>query len=432
MTTATAIDCERQDGVDTLPSSDPQRPRILLMGETLALSHVARPAMLAAHLQSRGYEVALACDTRYQHVVPAGGVKTIRLNSLPVSLAMSRVARNEPVYDADTLDSYVQEDLRAIADFTPDIVAGDQRHSLAVSSCLAGVPYINIADAHWSPATAADFELADSPLSAIVGAPHAGMIFELVRPVALAFHTLPLNTLLMKYGLPAAGPDIKRVFTCGDYVVYPNNPALFPLERPLPANHRFIGPLVWSPPVELPEWWDSLPDDRPVVYVSLGSTGPVALLKVLLGVLGEMEVAVIAATAGRTRIANPPANARIAEFLPGAEAARRARLVICNGGSTSGQQALSAGVPYLGIVSNMDQLLFSKAAQRAGACRWLRTSEAREETLRCAISNMLAGEAHHCAAQTLASQAEDWDAPAEFERLVASALSRIGRARHKS
>jgi UDP:flavonoid glycosyltransferase YjiC (YdhE family) len=401
------------------------------MGETLAISHVARPAMLAAHLQSCGYEVALARDTRRQQVVPAGGITNIQLNSLPVSLAMGRVARNEPVYDAETLDAYVQEDLQAIADFAPDIVAGDHRHSLAVSSCLAGVPYINIADAHWSPATAADFELAESPLSAIVGASLSGMLFELVRPVALAFHTLPLNTVLMKYGLPAVGPDIKRVFTCGDYVVYPNDPALFPLERALPGNHRFIGPLVWSAPVALPEWWDSLPDDRPVVYVSMGSTGPANLLDVIFRVLGEMAVTVIAATAGGIRIGNPPANVRIAEFLPGDEAARRARLVICNGGSTSGQQALSAGVPYLGIVSNMDQLLFSKAAQRNGACRWLRASEAREETLRSAISAMLAGEVHHRAAQRLAQHTEGSDAPAEFEKVVSALIRRTGRARRK-
>ena len=40
-----------------------------------------------------------------------------------------------------------------------------------------------------------------------------------------------------------------------------------------PANHQYLGPVLWSPAVELPGWWDSLPTDRPIVYATLGTSG---------------------------------------------------------------------------------------------------------------------------------------------------------------
>jgi UDP:flavonoid glycosyltransferase YjiC (YdhE family) len=61
--------------------------------------------------------------------------------------------------------------------------------------------------------------------------------------------------------------------------------------------------------------------------------------------LAALPVAVIAATAGQPLSIEPPKNVYVADFLPGIEAAARAALVICNGGSLATQQALAAGAP---------------------------------------------------------------------------------------
>jgi UDP:flavonoid glycosyltransferase YjiC (YdhE family) len=398
-------------------------PRVLFIGEAAALSHVARPLVLAGHLARRGYEVLVARDPRYHRLFDESVFPTTDIRSLPGSIVEARLERHEPVYDADVLDRYVQDDVRLMREFKPDLVVGDFRHSLAISSQLTRIPYINIADAHWSPAADTQFELPNSPLAGAIGMPLSNFLFQAVRPFAFAYQTLPLNVIRMKYGLPPISTEVTACNTYGDYAVYPNDPALFPLKRPLPATHKFIGPVSWSPSVEKPEWWDRLPEDPPpVIYVSLGSTGRPDLLGSIFRVLERLPVTAMIATAGRWKTRTSAPNIFTAEFLPGAEAAARAKLVICNGGTMSGQQALSAGVPYLGLISNMDQLLFSSAVRRTGACEWMREGDVTESALQSTILSMVSQEVYSVAARKLASGAAELDSSERFEALVRSIL----------
>ncbi|MCK6490511.1 MAG: glycosyl transferase family 1, partial [Planctomycetes bacterium] len=80
---------------------------------------------------------------------------------------------------------------------------------------------------------------------------------------------------------------------------------------------------------------------------------------------------VVCATAGRARPATRP-GLLVADWLPGDLAARRARLVVCNGGSPSAYQALAAGAPVLGLTANLDQYLACDAVAAAGLGRRLR------------------------------------------------------------
>jgi UDP:flavonoid glycosyltransferase YjiC (YdhE family) len=72
------------------------------------------------------------------------------------------------------------------------------------------------------------------------------------------------------------------------------------------------------------------------------------MLPAILRSLAALNITVIAATAG----GKPPdalsRNVYVAQYLPGAEAACRARLVIWNGGSPTSHHALAAGVPVIG------------------------------------------------------------------------------------
>jgi UDP:flavonoid glycosyltransferase YjiC (YdhE family) len=422
-----------RSGQVSVPLRD--RPaRILFMGEALAISHVARPSLLAAYLHQQGYDVCVARDSRYSHLINESGLEIINLKSLPTSIAQARLGRQEPVHDADTLDRYVQEDLRVFGTFKPDIVVGDQRHSLAISSRLAKIPYVNIADGQWSPFVEVHFELPSSPLSGIIGMPLSNLMFRVMQPLAFAYQSLPLNVVRMKYGLPGISSDIRVCGTYGDHTVYPNDPELFTLKEPLPPTHTFIGPILWSPSVDKPEWWNRIPEDRPVIYVSLGSTGRADLLSTVFKVLGQLSVTVIAATAGRWNSGTLPDNIFIADFLPGTEAARRSQLVICNGGTMSGQQSLSAGTPYLGLISNLDQMIFSTVVRNASACELLREGEVNEMTLRPLILCMLAQEKYQTAAKRLAARTKGSESCEKFEGIIHSILESKGatNAAHRS
>jgi UDP:flavonoid glycosyltransferase YjiC (YdhE family) len=117
-----------------------------------------------------------------------------------------------------------------------------------------------------------------------------------------------------------------------------------------------------------------LPQEKPVVLLTLGSSGRADLLPMALSALSGLPITVIAATAGKIDLAEVPGNAFVADYLPLDRAVQRSRLVICNGGSLTTYQALASGVPILGLCTNMDQLLNMNAIERLGAGLSLRAA----------------------------------------------------------
>ncbi|MDQ2694270.1 MAG: glycosyl transferase family 1, partial [Pseudomonadota bacterium] len=205
-------------------------------------------------------------------------------------------------------------------------------------------------------------------------------------------------------------------------VLYADIPGLVPT-APLPPNHHWLGPILWSPAVALPCWWEGLAADRPLIYVTLGSSGEGdRLLPIVFRALAELPVTVIAATAGRPLPAAVADNVRVADYLPGTEAAARSTLVICNGGSPTTQQALAAGVPVVGIAGNMDQHLNMLCLEDAGAGIRLRAGRLTADGLRAAVQRLLDDPAWRASAARLRRVIQDHDTGQAFRDLVAAQL----------
>jgi UDP:flavonoid glycosyltransferase YjiC (YdhE family) len=374
----------------TVPPTRPTPPRIrvLFVAEAVTLAHVARPVVLARSLDPAAYEVCLAVDPRYNKVLGELPFTLRVIHSVSSEQFLAALARGTPLYDADTLCAYVEEDLALLREVRPDVVVGDCRLSLAVSARLAGVRYLAITNAYWSPYARQRFPLPELPMVRWFGVRLAGVLFRMALPLAFALHARPLNVTRRRYGLPSLGWNLCRTYTEADEVLYADVPELIPtFDRP--PHHHYLGPILWSPAVPRPDWWKRVPPDRPVVYVTLGSSGQSGLLGPVLRGLADLPVTVLAATAGRAQMDAVPANAFVADYLPGEEAAAQARLVICNGGSPTTQQALAAGVPVLGIASNMDQYLNMGYICRAGAGELLRAGSVTGEAVRRVVARLL-------------------------------------------
>ena len=399
-----------------------RRARILFVSEAVTLAHVARPIALARGLDRAEYEIILASDPRYQSLIPDLAINSRPIRTIPSERFIDALARGRPLYDAETLRGYVREDLQVIEETSPDLVVGDFRLSLAISARRAGIPYLAITNIYWSPHARQRFPMPELPLTKWIGIPSARVIFGIVRPWAFAYHTLAFNRVRREYGQPSLGFDLRRIYTEADHTLYADVPGFVPTGI-LPATHHYLGPILWSPSVERPGWWHDVPRDRPVIYVTLGSSGRSELLIVVLKALADLPVTVLASTAARGRLGDVPDNARVADFLPGEEAAARARLVICNGGSPTTQQALAAGSPVLGLVSNMDQHLNMGAVQRLGAGELLRTESAKTPTIRAAVDRILVQTAYSEAASGMARDFARFDAPVRFREILSKVLA---------
>lgn len=379
------------------------RKRILFVAEAVTLAHIARPLALASALSPAEYDIALACDPRCDWLTTKYPFRVRPIRSIsPESFSLA-LANGSPLYSESTLRDYVREDLELIAQESPDLIVGDFRLSLSVSARLAKMPYATITNAYWSPYGRPRYVAPSLPMTRFLPIGLCNAIFRAIRPAAFALHAIPLNRVRREHGLISLGSDLRRTYTDADHVLYADVPELFPLQG-MPENHRFLGPVIWSPPTPEPAWWHSLPSDLPIVYVSLGSSGDAGLLPGVVEGLAQLPVRVMVATAGRAFTGSPPPNAHVAEYLPGAEAARRASLVVCNGGSLTCQQALAAGVPIVGIAANLDQYLNMSAIARVGAGEMLRA----DRLERGALGRVASGILDHPKYRRHATEVQSW------------------------
>jgi UDP:flavonoid glycosyltransferase YjiC (YdhE family) len=252
------------------------RRRVLFVAEAVSLAHVARPVVLASGLAAH-HEVSVASAPAFDLCFRGTDLRRLGLESIPAKLFLDRLAAGAPLYTRTELERYVEADIALLQRERPDVVIGDFRLSLSVSARLVGIPYFALCNAHWSPWSAhSRFPLPDITLTRVLGPALAEPIFRLAQPLAFRLHAGPLNAVRRKHGL-SGFPDVRHAYTDGDLTLYADTPGLVPVRPDCPPNHHFIGPIIWSPSMPLPDWWTSMPSG-PLAYVTLGSTGRVDLL----------------------------------------------------------------------------------------------------------------------------------------------------------
>jgi len=390
--------------------------RILFVAEAVTLAHAVRLVVLAQALDASVYEVHFA-SARFDEIAFHGTeFRRWSITSLNPECFLRAVAAGSRLFDERILTRYIEDDLRVLRQVRPALVVGDFRLSLAVSAPLANVPYAALMNAHWSPYAPGGLPLPDVPLIRILGPKLSKLLFRLATPLVSYHFARPLNRLRQRHGMPPLG-GLRQVNTWGDWTLYADTPGLVPL-RTLPPNHRYIGPVLWSPNVKKPSWWERVPTDRPAVYVTLGSSGPAERLPEIVEALARLPVEVLVATVNREdRLPSLP-NVWAAPYLPGQETAARASLVVCNGGSATAYQALAEGVPVLGICSNMDQFMTMGCIQAAGAGLGLRASQARADAVAAGARELLQRAEYRTAAAAIAREFRDYRAPERFRRFV--------------
>jgi len=355
--------------------------KALFIAEGVTLAHVGRSIRLASILQRDGVDVELACDRRYARFLTGLDFPVRSIRSIPSDTFLDALAGGRPVFSTETLRAYVSDDLSLLGSVKPDVVIGDFRLSLSVSARVAGIPYVNVTNAYWSPYARPRFEVPSLALTRLVGLPLAKALFPIARPFAFALHAIPMNRVRRAYQLPPLGWDLRRVYCDGDLTLYADIPELIPIFGS-PPSHKYIGPVLWSPPVEPPAWWNDAISGQPPIYVSLGSSGQAQLLPMVIEALLPLGRPIVVATAGRGGDLPRSPGLWATDFLPGEAIAGKACAVVCNGGSATCQQALVHGVPVVGIPSNLDQYLNMHYIERFGAGKLVRSDRASATTIR--------------------------------------------------
>ena len=374
--------------------------KVLFFAEGATLAHVARPLVLAKGLDPELFNVVLCRPKSFSWMTVNSPFTVIDLKCQDGSVFAQRLESGAPLYDFETLCNYVEADLGLIDREKPDVIIGDFRISLSVSARLRSIPYITICDAYWSPERPLKPQLPVMKFTRFTPIKLSEFFFRHISPLAFRIHARPLEHLRAKYHLPSLGYDLRRCYTDADLRLFANFPALFPDAIPHPGAN-FIGPIAWSPDfigdVVLPS------GNNPLIYVTMGSSGNPHLLEKIIPALEDLDSRIVVTTAGKKLTFKPKRSSTLVfDFLPGSTICQQANLVICNGGSPTTNQALSSGVPVIGIAQNMDQFLNMDAIVAAGAGYMMRGDRIDQLELRKQTSRLIYEPSFSTAARRLA------------------------------
>lgn len=406
------------------------RTPVLFAVEAVTLAQVVRLWTLAQALDPARYDVHFASARFDERIFGAGGVPMRRwpIRSLAPEVVDRAVASGKRIYERQTLSDYVEEQRALLREIRPAIVVGDLRLSLAISAPLEKVPHMALINAYWSPhAVRGAFPLPDHPIVRILGERIAGRYFPAALPKVFAHFARPVNALRERHGLPAIG-SLPEVLLHGDATIFPDVPSLVPTAG-APPHHHYVGPVLWAPRLPLPAWWPALEPERPTVYVTMGSSGRADRLPIVLRAIVRLGFQAIVTTAGRASVPEGMPHVHVAELIPGDVAAARSTLVVSNGGSTTGYQALAAGRPVVGVASNLDQYLAMTAIEKAGAGVLLRAGSLDEAGVTVALEKVAGEPAYTRAAAAVARSFAEWDSGARFGALIAELTATDARPR---
>ncbi len=374
--------------------------RILIFAEAVTLAHVGRPITLSRLLRELGHQVCIAASPVANRWLTREEDARLPIESISSNQFLAALANGTPVYAFSTIKRYVEDDLQAIAAWQPDIVLGDFRLSLYISSRLAGKPYGALTNAYWSRCYWEGVELPTVKPLRWLGTTVASAIFRAVYPAAFALHAIPFWKACRYFGVAPPRVDIRDAYTISDDTAFADVASFYGATDGDSAKSRFIGPLDWSSGEQLPEITRKGP---PIVFVSLGSSGPSSLLPRVVAALGAMPIRTIIATAGEVVGHTLPKNCIYASsYVPYADACAIASVVVCNGGSPATYQALARGTPLLGLPSNLDQFLNVRVVNKLEASRTLRADSASDSEIASAVSDLLRMPAFSAAARVAA------------------------------
>lgn len=394
--------------------------KVLFISENITLAQVTRLKVLASSLSSSDYEIHFACDGFDDTIFVDCSFKKWNIKSVDKEYVIKSLKRGQRLYTESIIDKYVAEELSLFKKIKPDIIIGDFRLSLSISAPLAGIPLVNLINAYWSPFAIRDsFPVPEHPVVKLLGYKMASKYFPKIQPYAFYFFTLPFNKVRRNHGLPEIS-GMLELLTYGDAVIYPDCPQTVPLSK-TPDKHYFIGPVIWSPKSDSQL---NIPKSRPLIYATLGSSGAVEKLPLLINALKKLSVNAFIATGGRAKEEIINENIILKKYLPGSELSRLSDLVISNGGSSTGYQSLEQGTPVLGIPSNIDQHLSCQVIDKTGAGMSIRSDQVQEKNLTEAIDRMLSDNSYKNNAQLVRDRFCKLNANAEFEKVLNSILKK--------
>ena len=241
----------------------------------------------------------------------------------------------------------------------------------------------------WNPMACMAARALQKPLVGVIQADvhpdSQGFIWWKEAPPDIPSPVPVINEVLSEYSLE----PIKNTgeLCLGDLTLVVGMPETDPL--PANANVTYIGAVLWQKQsAKMPEWFDNLSEDKPVVWVYSGNPSylprirtPVdsaVILHACIATLAAEDVQVVLTTGHHTlpkELLPLPLNFCYASYVPGLAMAERSDLLIHHGGYGSCQTGLYAGTPAVIIPTFSERESNARRIAEVGAGEFVLPAE---------------------------------------------------------
>jgi UDP:flavonoid glycosyltransferase YjiC (YdhE family) len=302
--------------------------------DTTSLNIMIRCMSIAAEAAKRGHSVMVLAPEQLAHRFSSIAVQFREYPAPPlidrVHLEMPPIKKygdyatliglNDPYF----IDSCLDIEAQAIADFDPDVIYSDLSLTASISSRRSGILLASLCNLAWTPPYLLDdqFELDGAQIA-------------------------PFNHVLSRLSLPRIKDLTDLIFQCSDLKIVPSCPD-FEEFHPSIEDIFYCG-YLYSEALESKE----VPTvnagrKRVLVYMGVGDIDPPLMAKVLPAAFdgSEYQLTVVLGDFYKDRPADT-ANVSYVEFLPLSKALAGADLALFHGGSGMVMTCLRAGVPGL-------------------------------------------------------------------------------------
>lgn len=338
---------------------------LLPMAPGALMAHVGTCMAVARVLVDRGHEVTIAYGGTRPDFVAAPGVAVVAVDDLGRDRTDTGTI-GDFFPDPEDCARRSEADAEVIRAARADVAIVDARPTAQLGAEVAGVP--DLAIHHFVAAlghatTTGTRARARSALRhPVYAAARLPLVLRGDQHGARPLHE-KVQAARGLLGLPPGGP----VFA-GNHVACTTTPLLDP-PRDLPPTWRYVGPITWSAARPDGEATPIRRGERPLVYVSQGSSGDGELLRRVVRELRDEPVDVLVTTSDRCTPEELEAlatNVRAARVLPTDACLAAADVAVVAGGHLTTCAAHRAGVPVVVLPALADHLVWADRVEWLG------------------------------------------------------------------
>jgi len=406
----------------------PDSKKLLIFCDANFLAHVSRCVEIAKVLRrDYGYRIVIAGDGKFMKLPKSLGFETDCVFTVPGERTLE-VARRAGFVSYNWWNRVcvksIWSDVECIKRQKPDAVLGDMHWSARTACEMQGIPYISITNAHWTNYFSVRIKaLQDHLVTRLLGRKRADKFIPVLKDGIGRYYVLPYLNFRKKHGLDTSKYRNILSLTEGELTLMADIPEYGPTEN-LPDSFKYVGPIMWEPDMDLPEWYDKLDPERPVFYFTMGSTGYTRFFNQAIQIFGDTEYQVIITTGGLfLDVDRIPSNCFIEEFAPGRAIMEKSDAVVNHGGNGTVYQAVTAGTPLVGIPYHLDQEINLQRVEDLGFGFMISEKHCNSATLLNALQKLVRDPSYRENAKKLRASVDSYDGPALGARYIDEFIS---------